>query len=243
MINGQDKIQEIKHGKKIADSADFIWGWGTAAGKKRAERRVNYLISLADIKPGKKVLEVGCGTGIFTEKLAATNAKIFAIDISPDIISKAENKMKLANVVFKIADLENLPFENGSFDCVVGISILHHVDIKKALKEIKRVLKRPGVIVFSEPNMLNPQVALVKNISWLKELAGDTPDETAFFRWSIKKLLVNEGLFDVAIKPFDFLHPKTPLGIINGAEKFGFLLEKIPLIREFAGSLLITAKS
>lgn len=242
MISSQNKIQEIEHGKKIADSADFIWGWGTAAGKKRAERRVNYLVSLASIKPGKKILEVGCGTGIFTEKLAETGAEIFAIDISPDLISKAENKIKCANAVFKIADLEKLPFENESFDCVVGISVLHHVDITKALKEIKRVLKSPGKMVFSEPNMLNPQIALQKNIPWLKRLAGDTPDETAFFRWPVKKILINEGLSNIVVKPFDFLHPKTPPRIINGAEKIALVLEKIPLIREFAGSLLIAAE-
>lgn len=243
MAKDQDKIQEIKHGKEIADSADFVWGWGTVAGKKRANRRVDYLISLGGIKPGKKVLEVGCGTGIFTEKLAATGAEIFAIDISPDLLSKAENKIKRANVVFKIADLENLPFESESFDCVVGVSVLHHVDIKKAIKEIKRVLKKSGKMVFSEPNMINPQIALQKNIPWLKKLVGDTPNETAFFRWAVKKLLINEGLFNIMVKPFDFLHPKTPLKIINRAEKFGFILEKIPLIREFAGSLLIAAES
>ncbi|MDO8574895.1 MAG: methyltransferase domain-containing protein [bacterium] len=243
MIDNQDKTQEVEHGKKIANSADFIWGWGTLVGQIRANRRADYLISLADIKPGKKVLEVGCGTGIFTEKLATTGAEIFAIDISSDLLSKAENRIKSSKVTFKEADLEALPFEEGAFDCVVGVSVLHHVNIEKALREIKRVLKKPGIMVFSEPNMMNPQIALQKNIPWLKKLAGDTPDETAFFRWPIKKLLIREGLADAIVKPFDFLHPKTPLGIINIAEKFGLILEKIPLIRELAGSLLIVVKS
>ena len=62
----------------------------------------------------------------------------------------------------------------------------------------------------SAPNMLNPQIAIQKNVSWVKRKLGDSPDETAFFRWPLQRLLERTGFRDVRIDPFGFLHPKTP---------------------------------
>jgi hypothetical protein len=62
----------------------------------------------------------------------------------------------------------------------------------------------------SAPNMLNPQIAIQKNVSWVKRKLGDSPDETAFFHWPLQRLLERTGFRDVRIDPFDFLHPKTP---------------------------------
>ena len=76
--------------------------------------------------------------------------------------------------------------DNERFDAVVGSSVLHHLDVAQALRECFRVLKPEGVICFTEPNMLNPQIALQKNISFLKKRLGDSPDETTFFRWQIQ---------------------------------------------------------
>lgn len=242
MNNQQTKLQEIAHGKKIAHEAEMIWGLETPAGKKRAERRGYLIVSLAGIRAGKKVLEVGCGTGVYTEKLAKIiGADIFAIDISPDLLSKARDKIGYANVNFIEADLENLPFPDESFDAVVGVSILHHVGIDEALREIRRVLRPGGSIVFSEPNMMNPQIVIQKNISFIKKRLGDSPGETAFFRWQLSRILENAGFVNVKVVPFDFLHPLMPEKLINFTARFGLILEKFPVVKEFAGSLLISA--
>jgi ubiquinone/menaquinone biosynthesis C-methylase UbiE len=82
-----------------------------------------------------------------------------------------------------------MTFENRRFDYILGSSVLHHLDIEKAISEIYRVLKDGGIIAFTEPNMMNPQIALQKNIPYLKRKLGDSPDETVFFRWKISKLL------------------------------------------------------
>jgi hypothetical protein len=89
--------------------------------------------------------------------------------------------------------------------------------------------------------MLNPQIALQKNIPWLKRKLGDSPDETAFFRWPLRRLLERTGYGDIGIDPFDFLHPKTPIPLINPVDRFGRFFEKMPIISEFAGSLYIRA--
>jgi hypothetical protein len=71
---------------------------------------------------------------------------------------------------------------------------------------------------------------------------GDTPDETAFFRWKLKKFLKDRGFADIQVEPFDFLHPWVPKRMIEGVDRFGRFLERIPLIREIAGSLKIYAR-
>ena len=89
--------------------------------------------------------------------------------------------------------------------------------------------------------MLNPQIAIQKNIPWIKRKLGDSPDETAFFRWPLRRLLEQTGYRDIRIDPFDFLHPKTPVAVIDSVNALGRFLESVPVMSEFAGSLYIRA--
>jgi hypothetical protein len=89
--------------------------------------------------------------------------------------------------------------------------------------------------------MLNPQIAIQKNVPWVKRKLGDSPDETAFFRWPLRHLLEVMGYREVRIDPFDFLHPKTPRPLVNRLNSVGRFLENVPVISEFAGSLYIRA--
>ncbi|MDD5491363.1 MAG: class I SAM-dependent methyltransferase, partial [bacterium] len=185
--------QELKHDEKILSRAEEIWGWDTPAGRKRAVRRAQYFIRLGRLTRGTKVLEIGCGTGVFTRQLAPTGASVTAIDISPDFIAKASQIGAGSNVSFKVEDIHSLSFQDETFDAVVGSSVLHHLELKPALNEIKRVLKSGGVLVFTEPNMMNPQIMLIKNVKPLGKIMGDSPGETAFFRWNLTAELLKEG--------------------------------------------------
>lgn len=70
---------------------------------------------------------------------------------------------------------------------------------------------------------------------------GDSPDETAFFKWEIRKLLLEYEFKDVTVVPFDFLHPSIPDRMVPFFERLGEVVERIPIIREIAGSLYIAA--
>jgi ubiquinone/menaquinone biosynthesis C-methylase UbiE len=235
------KDHERAHGKFLAPNAVEIWGWGTPAGLERARRRAELLIERASIKPGMKVLEFGCGTGMFSRRIAAAGALLTAIDLSPDLIAEAQ-KEQGPNVAYQIGDIEMLPFNDAAFDAVVGSSVLHHVQVEKALTNALRVLKPGGMIAFAEPNMLNPQIAIQKNIPYIKRKMGDSPDETAFFRWPMARLLKQLGFIDIVVKPYDFLHPATPKKFIPFAKKVTYMLESIPIIREIAGSIILSAR-
>jgi len=193
------------------------------------------------LKPGMTVLELGCGAGYFTQELARSGADIVAIDVSPELLEIARTNCSAPNVQYEIENAYALSYDDAVFDSVVGSSVLHHLEIEKALRDIYRVLKPAGTIYFTEPNMLNPQIAIQKNVPWIKRKLGDSPDETAFFRRPLRRLLERTGYRDIRVEPFDFLHPKTPASLIKGVAMLGGFLENLPVISEFAGSLYIRA--
>lgn len=236
--------KEREHFDKLALEKGIVW-WGheTKAGKVRLARRAKLAVKEARIGENSKILEIGCGNGDFTRYLALeTKASILAVDISPELIKIAREKIKSSNVVFEVANVEKLPFESESFDIIAGKSILHHLNLEKTLPELKRVLKKEGRIFFSEPNMLNPQVFVERNIRFIGKLLQNSPTETAFFRWRLSSFLARQGFSEMKIKPFDFLHPAVPAPFIGIVSFFGIILENLPLVKEFAGSLIISAK-
>jgi ubiquinone/menaquinone biosynthesis C-methylase UbiE len=232
---------EIEHGKYLAhEGAGEVWNWESPAGKLRWQRRVKMLTT--SIKPTDQILELGCGTGYFTKEIVSTGAFVTAIDISPELLNIAKMEITASNVSFLLDNAYDLSFKENSFDQIVGSSVLHHLEIKKAIGEMFRVLKPGGRILFTEPNMMNPQIAMQKNIPALKRKLGDSPDETAFFRWTLKKLLLNTGFIAISIEPFDFLHPAITPSLIPLISGIGSMVEKIPVLKEIAGSLYITAQ-
>ena len=237
----QERVaQEISHGRFLAKhGAGEIWNWESSAGKLRWARRVKMLSG--HLKPGMTVLELGCGAGYFTQELARSGADVVAIDVSPELLQLARTNCDAPNVQYETENAYELSYGDAVFDSVVGSSVLHHLEIEQALRDVYRVLKPGGTIFFTEPNMLNPQIGAQKNIPWIKRKLGDSPDETAFFRWPLRRLLEQTGYRDIRIDPFDFLHPKTPSLLINSVNQLGRFLEKMPVISEFAGSLYIRA--
>ena len=137
---------------------------------------------------------------------------------------------------------EELTDESG-FDAVIGSSVLHHLDVSASLRNIRRLLKPGGWMSFAEPNLLNPQVFLERHPGPFHRLFYYiSPDETAFVRWSLTRVLSRHGFESIRITPFDWLHPATPRPLIGIVRTVGSVLESVPGVREFAGSLHISAR-
>ena len=104
-----------------------------------------------DINRGGIVLEVACGTGLVTLKIARKTSRVYGVDISLPMISEAKKKMKeqgFKNVEFSVEDAYDLPFDSDMFDTVVCNNALHNMlNPQKALSEIKRVLKPEGRLI------------------------------------------------------------------------------------------------
>ena len=232
------KDREVEHGRYLASGvAEEIWGWGTPAGQLRAKRRADLILHGAKIGPASKVVEIGCGTGLFTERFAQSGAKIIAVDLSPDLLALARNR-NLPNVRFLEKSFEDCDVD-GPFDAVIGSSVLHHLDLGRTWAKIFTLLKPGGRLSFAEPNMLNPQIYCERHFrSFFPQVS---PDETAFVRPRLRRDLERAGFVFVDIQPFDWLHPATPPRLIPVVSGFGKVLEAAPLVREFAGSLRIWA--
>ena len=92
MVN-ERAVHEIQHGEFLArGDTELIWKWGTPAGHVRAKRRAKLINIGARLGPDSNVLEIGCGTGMFTEMFAQIGCSIIAVDISAALLRKAEER-------------------------------------------------------------------------------------------------------------------------------------------------------
>lgn len=92
-----------------------------------------------------RVLEVGCGTGLVLEKIAAVAAEAQGVDVSPGMLERARAR----GLSVSVADARELPFEDARFDLVYSLKVLAHVpEIERALSEMARVTRPGGRIVY-----------------------------------------------------------------------------------------------
>jgi SAM-dependent methyltransferase len=230
--------REIAHGRRLArGDTGRIWGWNTPAGRLRARRRADLIARGAGLGPGVRALEIGCGTGLFTEMFKETGADLLAVDISGELLERARARHIANNRVRFIEGRFEDSAVEGPFDAAIGSSVLHHLDVRVALTRIHALLAPGGRLCLAEPNMLNPQVFLERRFRrWLPYVS---PDETAFVRWRLQRLLAVLEFTQISIIPFDWLHPATPRHLIPFVQRLGRWLEWLPGVREVAGSLLI----
>lgn len=230
---------EIDHGRLLSEhDPEDAWGWATPAGRSRAYRRAALIIEGAGLRPGMRVLEIGCGTGAFTEAFARAGARIMAVDISGDLLVRARARQLPADrVEFIEGRFEDCRIDGG-FDAIIGSSILHHLDLESAFLHIHKLLVPGGRFSFAEPNMLNPQVYAERTFL-RSRLWYVSPDETAFVRWTLRRDLERIGFTDIRVTPFDWLHPAVPRSLVAPVTMVGRVLEALPVVREFAGSLQI----
>ena len=109
----------------------------------------------------RRVLEYGCGTGSLAFELAEGASHVIGIDISDVAIHQAHlraERRSLTNVEFRVDNAEAMQLPAKHVDVVAGSGIVHHLDIPKAMQEVRRVLMPGGVAIFAEPLAHNPFV-------------------------------------------------------------------------------------
>lgn len=116
---------------------------------------------LGNVK-GKNILDLGCGPGRYAMKLTAKGARVIGIDNSKNSLIIAEKEAPKA--IFIFGDIENLPFKDKEFDIVLSALVMGHFrDWSKIFREVRRVLKRGGLFVFS---VHNPFSEVLVNRKW-----------------------------------------------------------------------------
>ena len=112
------------------------------------------------------VLDYGCAKGEWALKIAPIARKVHGIDISDVAIAAGQAEAAargLENAHFDAMDAHQMEFPDNTFDLVFGLGIIHHLDTRKSLEEVARVLKPGGVAIFREPLGYNFLINLYRN--------------------------------------------------------------------------------
>ena len=131
------------------------------------------------------VLDVGCGAGFLSNRMARAGHRVVGIDISQESLKVAQRHDHTETVRYELADAYNLPFPDASFDVVTAMDFLEHVeDPGRAIAEASRVL-RPGGLFFFHTFNRNPVAGLViiKFVEWF---VRNTPPHLHVLRLFIK---------------------------------------------------------
>jgi ubiquinone/menaquinone biosynthesis C-methylase UbiE len=157
---------------------------------------------------GKRILEIGCGTGYLLASMARGERELVGLDFSKGMLRKARARLlrerKKASLVYR--DYHNLPFEPCSFDSVVStFSLSHAPDILPVFLEIHRVLKKNGRVVIVDVGPAARYSLGARILLSLYRLEGDHPrDETqelhrAGFRIILRKELSKLGTVHLVV--------------------------------------------
>jgi SAM-dependent methyltransferase len=240
---GGAPLAEIAHGETVAALGEEVWCWSTAAGRTRLQRRVDLFVqSLRLHEQPKPVLELGCGTGLYTEQLAPHCKSLVSVDISETLLEQARLKVPSEHVRFVRQNLEDIDASQlgRGFEAVFGCSVLHHLDLDQTLPQLATLLAPGAQLAFSEPNLLNPQVRVMfSGLRWAKRKWAVSDTEMAFYPWELRSIFERHGFEVCALFPFDFMHPAIPARLVPLAESVDHLLERTPLLRFLAGSCFV----
>ncbi len=169
-----EQVEAAWHDKKLANILYHDWEAGTYDEKWSIsfdERCIDYArdrfvhVAGSGGWPYGKSLELGCGTGFFTLnlKLAGVIDEGHVTDLSPGMVEVAQRNARGLGfeVEGRVADAERLPYDDNTFDIVIGHAVLHHIpDLDLCFAEILRVLKPGGRFVFAgEPTERGDYVA------------------------------------------------------------------------------------
>jgi len=201
----------------------------------------------------KKILDVGCGGGWLSKILTESGYSVVGIDISKSLVINAKNINRKSNAEYLTGDCTHLPFRKETFDYIVGIAILHHLNISDTLIECNRILAPGGSLLFMEPNALNPLMALGRKLfpSYIH-----TEDEKPLYFHDLSDLFIQN---EFSMEPPNYVFPysfclsysiaKTKSGIIEHAAQLAcpfirfseMLFEKVPVLNRLSGVVVVSA--
>ncbi len=169
-----EQVEAARHDRKLANVLYHDWEAGSYDDKwsiSYDERCITYAADRFRHAAGDgdwpygRALELGCGTGFFLLNLmqAGLATQGSATDLSPGMVTAAlRNAEHLGlDVDGRVADAEQIPYDDATFDVVVGHAVLHHIpDLDTAFREVLRVLKPGGRFVFAgEPTRIGDRYA------------------------------------------------------------------------------------
>lgn len=180
------------------------------------------LVELCHIGPGRRVLDVGCGAGQTPVYLAKQHGcHAVGVDILPRMVERAEERARQAGVAeltgFRVADAQELPFDNESFDAVITESVsAFPEDKQRAVNEYVRVTKPGGYVGLNESSWLKtpppPEI-----VAWASQEVGAQVGPLTPEAW--ESLLTDAGLHDIVARVHPISIKNESRGILR---RYGF---------------------
>ena len=179
----------------------------TPIGKLVREIEGELIIDLLHPGAGERILDAGCGTGVFTLDFLVAGARVVGLDISVPMLNLARKKTPDYPFSALRGDMESLPFKDNSFDKTVSVTALEFIaDAQGAVNELFRVTRPGGLVVVATLNSLSPWAARRK----AKTERGQRHIlEGAFFR-SPDELLACSSLSGIAKTAIHFQKDDQP---------------------------------
>ena len=204
--------------------------------------------AVAQLEPlaGARLLDFGCGHGMASVVFARRGAVVTGFDLSPGYLAEAARRAAAnrVRISFLQADGERLPFADGSFDRIWGNAILHHLDLRRAGRELYRVLRPGGVAVFCEPWGENPLLTLARRHLPYSGKQRTTDEEPLRAR----DLAPLRPIFDeVSVQSYQLLSMVRRLWrggawLSRLEQTDAWLLERVPFLRRLCRYVVLTLR-
>jgi len=205
---------------------------------KHTQEEISIIIDTLKKRDIKKVAELGSGNGRLTIPLLKNEIYVTAIDICKESLGELTNTIRQMDIKMDLLSTSTtIPID--TYEAFVGCDILHHVDIDTYLKKMKkRVTKHKGLLLFSEPNIVN--------ISWLIFI-------TLFLDWTVEKGIFQCNYFtllqklkknhytNIQILGFGLLPPPL-LNMFPLLQKMNYWFGSLPIVKFFAYRFIIKAE-
>ncbi|MBN1602166.1 MAG: class I SAM-dependent methyltransferase [Chitinispirillaceae bacterium] len=204
------------------------------------DRKIHNALELARLKPGAKILEMGCSLGQMTFVLNQKGYSVTGTDISPNSIDKAMLRVKhfgLENISFEVQDAEEIKGHEGEeFDAVFSFSAFRYFpNREKALSECFRLLKPKGSAVIDFPNRYCPWFSILKPAVFIKKHIHDNLFDVSL----IRNMMMKAGFVDIEFRQFLFTYKELPSFLLPLLKTTDFILEHLPVIRKMSAIIMV----
>ncbi|MFQ6051057.1 MAG: class I SAM-dependent methyltransferase [Candidatus Hydrothermarchaeota archaeon] len=217
----------------VAERYD-LW-YESPIGSYALELEKEMILRFSEPKRGEKILDIGCGTGVFASSFAKLGLDVTCLDISEKMLNVAKTK-RIKGIRFILGDVNRLPFEDETFDIVIAVTTLEFLeDPGKGIREMRRVLKKDGRIVLGILNKWSLWTLERKIRSFFEESVFKS---ARFYSVYEVKSFFGDMKFNWGSTLF--MPPNTPNFILKHTKNLEEILSK-SILKIFGGFIVIKA--
>lgn len=247
-------ITALVRAVSVCEDKAIALGHPSYVWRRGQDRRLSLIREFVPLE-NRRILDIGCGLGMYVEKFRRYSTQVYGVDIDPEKVAEAQKR--LPNI--SLAPAEDLPFKDCSFDVTVLHEVIEHVvDDRRAVREAVRCTDVGGHVVIYAPNRLYPfethgfyfrgryHFRLLPAVNYLPDPLRDRfcPHVRVYTAGGIRRLFeglpVRFAVFTHIYPGFDNIAHRRP-GLGRFLQQAADILERTPL-RAFGISHFVVAQ-